>query len=95
MIKLNLRKARRRPADGRYRPIGVMERRLFGRLQSLDDAIAYRRARIAVPCADCDGSEADRRCDDHACDLMLIAAYQRSAAEVVLILSGPTAQMTD
>jgi len=94
MIKANLRKVRRRAADGKHRPIGVTERRLFGRLQSLDDAIAYRRARIAVPCADCDGIEADRRCDDHACDLMLIAAYQRSAAEVILILSGAMAQMT-
>jgi hypothetical protein len=95
MIKPNLWKTRRRAAGVKHRPVGVTERRLLGRLQSLDDAIAYRRARIAVPCADCDGIEVDRRCDDHACDLMLIAAYQRSAAEVILILSGPVVRMAD
>jgi hypothetical protein len=46
----------------------------FQRLQALDDAIAYRRARVAVPCPDCDPAPAGRRCDDHACDMMLIAA---------------------
>jgi hypothetical protein len=94
MTKPNPSKARRRTADSDYRPVGVTERRLCGRLQAFDDAIAYRRARIAAPCVDCNGSDADSRCDDHACDLMLIDAYQRSAAEVVLIMSGLTVQMT-
>jgi hypothetical protein len=51
----------------------------FQRLQALDDAIAYRRARVAAPCPDCDPAPGGRKCDDHACDLMLIADYHRAA----------------
>jgi hypothetical protein len=51
------------------------------RLQALEDAIAYRRARVTVPCPDCAAS--DQKCDDHACDLNLIAAYQRTAIAIL------------
>lgn len=51
-------------------------RRLFRRLQALDDAIAYRRARLGHPCPDCrDGAH----CDDHACDLVLLNGYEDDA----------------
>jgi hypothetical protein len=54
--------------------------RRFMRLQALDDAIAYRTARAAAPCPDC-GPQA--RCDDHACDVDLITAYQATARALV------------
>jgi len=51
--------------------------RTFQRLQALEDAICYRTARLAEPCGAC-GPADETRCDEHACDLSLIAAYQRS-----------------
>lgn len=47
----------------------------FMELQGLDDAIAYRMTRLALPCRDCD--EAEDRCDDHACDVVLLSGYQQ------------------
>jgi hypothetical protein len=55
----------------------------FQRLQALDDAIAYRRARVAAPCPDCGPGPGGHRCDDHARDLMLIADYHRAAQVIV------------
>ena len=55
------------------------------RLQALEDAIAYRRARVSAPCPDCTAS--GHMCDDHACDLNLIAAYQQT---VIAILNAPS-----
>ena len=55
------------------------------RLQALEDAIAYRRARITAPCPDCTAN--GPMCDDHACDLNLITAYQRTA---ITILRAPS-----
>ena len=46
------------------------------RLQALQDAIRYRRARADEECADCDPG---RKCADHGRDLDLISEYQRSA----------------
>jgi hypothetical protein len=51
------------------------------RLQALEDAIAYRRARVSAPCPDCTAS--GPMCDDHACDLNLIAIYQRTAIAIL------------
>jgi hypothetical protein len=51
------------------------------RLQALEDAIAYRRARVSAPCPDCTAS--GHMCDDHACDLNLIATYQRTAIAIL------------
>jgi hypothetical protein len=62
-----------------YRPAVVRER--LQRLQSLDDAIAYRRARISDPCPDCGPADGDK-CDDHACDLLLIANYRQTAEAI-------------
>jgi hypothetical protein len=58
------------------RGIGTLERRLFQRLQALEDAIAYRQARAAAPCPVCEA--APGQCDDHGRDLDLIGAYQRT-----------------
>jgi hypothetical protein len=60
---------------------GHIERGWFQHLQALEDAIAYRRARLTAPCPDCTAS--DQKCDDHACDLNLIAAYQRTAIAIL------------
>ncbi|HEY4851039.1 MAG TPA: hypothetical protein VII22_09585 [Streptosporangiaceae bacterium] len=50
-------------------------------LQALEDAIAYRRARVTAPCPDCTAS--GQKCDDHACDLDLIDAYQQTAIAIL------------
>jgi hypothetical protein len=60
---------------------GVVPRGWFQQLQALEDAIAYRRARAAAPCPDCTAD--GRRCDDHACDLHLIADYQQAAMAAI------------
>jgi hypothetical protein len=51
------------------------ERACLRRLQALEDAIAYRSARLAEPCPDC----GPVRCDDHATDANLITVYWRDA----------------
>ena len=76
-------------AESPSRPIGVMERSRFQRFQSLEDAIAYRRARVSAPCADCGPEASGRRCDDHARDLELITEYQQTVQQS--ILTGPAA----
>jgi hypothetical protein len=55
------------------------ERPFLQHLQALEDAIMYRRARAAAPCPNCDPSAPDGRCDDHAVDLCLVAAYRQTA----------------
>ena len=60
---------------------GAVHRGWFQHLQALEDAIAYRRARAAAPCPDCTAT--GPRCDDHACDLQLIAAYQQAAITAI------------
>jgi hypothetical protein len=52
------------------------ERARFQHLQALEDAIAYRSARLAAPCPDCGPA----RCDDHATDTTLITAYRLTAS---------------
>ena len=51
---------------------------LLRQLQALEDAIVLRRARAGAYCCDCDESPGGR-CDDHACDLRLIAGYEQDA----------------
>jgi hypothetical protein len=60
---------------------GAVPQGWFQHLQALEDAIAYRRARAAAPCPDCTAD--GRRCDDHACDLHLITAYQQTAIAAI------------
>jgi glutaredoxin len=64
------------PVLAARRTIGTLERRLFQRLQALEDALAYRRARAAAACPVCEA--APGQCDDHGRDLDLIEAYQRT-----------------
>lgn len=66
-----------------FRPRPAVSTTSFQRLQALDDAIAYRRARVAAPCPDCGPGSGGHRCDDHACDMTLIAAYHRAAQAAV------------
>lgn len=57
------------------RLVTAAERARFQQLQAFEDAIAYRRARLAEPCPDCGPA----RCDDHATDATLITAYLQAA----------------
>jgi hypothetical protein len=58
------------------------ERARFQHLQALEDAIAYRAARLTAPCPHCGPA----RCDDHATDTTLITAYRLTAAALA---TGP------
>lgn len=49
------------------------------RLQALEDAIKWRRARAAAPCADCQSGP----CDDHGRDAGLIADYEATARRLL------------
>ncbi len=60
----------------------VLDRAKFQHLQALEDAIDFRAARAASPCADCRGESADGKCDEHATDLHLVEAYRRTADEL-------------
>ena len=71
--------------DDEYRAIGVTERGRFQRLQALEYAIAYRRARVTALCAYCALAAPGGKCDDHARDLELIAEYQASARDLCRI----------
>jgi hypothetical protein len=53
----------------------------FQELQGLEDAIAFRAARLAQPCPDCDLTE--DRCDDHSCDVAVVAGYRQRAATLL------------
>jgi hypothetical protein len=43
-------------------------------MQTLDDAIAFRRSRLAAPCGDCGPG---RPCPDHVSDARQITSYQQ------------------
>jgi hypothetical protein len=78
-------------ACDQHRDITATVRAECQRLQALEDAIAYRRARVTAPCPDCTASS--QMCDDHACDLDLIAAYQRTAIAILDASSGPAGSL--
>jgi hypothetical protein len=65
-------------SSGLRSALGLPGRGWFQRLQALEDAIAYRRARVTAQCAAC-GPPSGRKCEDHARDLELIAEYQQTA----------------
>lgn len=58
-----------------------LRRSWFQELQALDDAIAFRAARLAQPCPACDRSQ--DRCDDHSCDVALLSGYRQKAAALL------------
>lgn len=51
-------------------------------LQALEDAIKWRRARAASPCADCQAMPGGQ-CADHGRDAGLIADYERTARRLL------------
>jgi hypothetical protein len=58
-----------------YPTLSVADRARFRQLQALEDAIAYRRARLSAACSAC----GPRLCDDHATDAALITGYRHAA----------------
>lgn len=64
----------------------------FRELQALEDAVNYRMARLAVPCVRCK-SAAGGRCDEHACDVALIAGYLQAAEDTMAALAELTHDM--
>ncbi len=60
--------------------VAPAERARFQHLQALQDAIAYRTARLTTPCPHCGPA----RCDDHATDTTLITAYRRTATALTV-----------
>ena len=65
----------------------------FRELQALEDAVNYRLARLAVPCVRCKPAAAGGRCDDHACDVTLIAGYLQAAEYAMTALGELTQDM--
>jgi hypothetical protein len=49
-------------------------------LQAMDDAVNFRRARLAIHCPDC---HLGARCDDHDADLALIETYEQMRERVI------------
>jgi len=70
----------------------VPERHRFRELQALEDAVNYRLARLMAPCPQCGPGPAGRRCDEHACDVALIAGYLEAAQSTVAELSRATGE---
>ncbi len=65
----------------------VPERHRFRELQALEDAVNYRLARLMAPCLECGPGQAGNRCDEHACDVDLIAGYLEAAQSIMAELS--------
>jgi hypothetical protein len=66
--------------------ISTVDQAEFQRLQAFEDAIAYRHARLAVPCPDCGPPPV--LCDDHAVDHTLIAGYRRQHRQIAARLQA-------
>ncbi len=77
------------------RPLRFAVRRWhrFRELQALEDAVNYRLARLAVPCVSCRPAVAGGRCDEHACDVALIAGYLQAAEDTMTALTELTQDM--
>jgi hypothetical protein len=86
MVPAGSRKGRLLMTD-QCNPVSPELRRCLRTSQALEDAIAFRLARGAVPCLDCEDAE-DGKCDDHACDLVLIEAYRQMSLNVEDKLAG-------
>jgi hypothetical protein len=64
----------------------VPERHRYRELQALEDAVNFRLARLMAPCPRCE-PVAGARCDEHACDVALIAGYLKAAHATMAVLS--------
>ena len=58
-------------------------------LQALEDALKFRRARVAAPCADCTIAIGGK-CDDHGRDTGLITEYEQTARQLLKGAQGAT-----
>ena len=56
-------------------------------LQALEDAVNFRLARLMAPCPRCEPVAGGARCDEHACDVALIAGYLEAAHATMAVLS--------
>src|ERR1700722_10004854 len=65
----------------------VPERHRYRELQALEDAVNFRLARLMTPCPRCEPVPGGARCDEHACDVALIAGYLEVAQATMGALS--------
>ena len=65
----------------------VPERHRYRELQALEDAVNFRLARLIAPCSRCETVAGGARCDEHACDVALIAGYLEAAHATMSVLS--------
>ena len=65
----------------------VPERHRYRELQALEDAVNFRLARLMAPCPRCEPDTVGGRCDEHACDVALIAGYLEAAHATMSLLS--------
>jgi hypothetical protein len=72
---------------GRSLRFAVPERHRYRELQALEDAVNFRLARLMAPCARCEPVADGARCDEHACDVALIAGYLEAAHATMSVLS--------
>jgi len=68
----------------------VPERHRYRELQALEDAVNFRLARLMAPCPRCAPGAGGARCDEHACDVALIAGYLEAAHTTMGLLSRAT-----
>ena len=68
----------------------VPERHRYRELQALEDAVNFRLARLMAPCPRCEPVPGGARCDEHACDVALIAGYLEAAHATMSLLSQAT-----
>jgi hypothetical protein len=76
------------PAPGaRSLRFAVPERHRYRELQALEDAVNFRLARLMAPCPRCEPDPGGGRCDEHACDVALIAGYLEAAHATMGVLA--------
>jgi hypothetical protein len=74
--------------DRPYRAAAILDRGRFHRQQAFEDAIAFRKVRLAGRCRACAALAPGARCDKHARDLELIAEYEQTIERSDFVL-GP------
>jgi len=64
-------------------PVTPGRPRSIAPLQALDDAVSFRRARLAIDCDDC---QPGQLCADHDGDVLLIAVYRQMRQQAAAAL---------